>query len=881
MDAALTSAGAGRGARAHRGTEAGRRGLAAGAARRRQLDPAQARGHGRPDPGRTPATRTCSTSPAISSPATASRPGCSPSTSAPPTGGSSTTSTACSRPPAFADPVRLPGETLILDRYGLARELSLPIDARRLAQRAGLELPARQRRAAQPRQRPPHHPGRLPRRRGRPARSPPTSSRVPLAAYLRLLQEALRPPAELLRLPFTANWPEPVETMVSLLLRPLVCPAVPEGLAGEAHGDPLLRARRAGLQPRLRREHLRQRRRPLPARATTPALDVGRLDRPQRLRHPRAAPHPAAQEGRRPAAREPRPPRRERAAGMCWADESELYNDGRPFKITSRGIDGVMVTILADNYFGYCKKEVKTQIGYSANLFGLAEEEHAGGALAFATFSLGDRFVPDLVRIVSANHRFAEVLALLGERAKFHAVGLRHRRDLSRDPLHAGGHGDRRPPPGHHLDQRGPGAAPQAPARPDLHPPERLQGPHGQAPRGAELAADRARCPRAPSATSRAPSRAAASRRSARAWSTRCCPGRSTCAASRRTWRWSRRSSTATTTTRACPTCAARARPAPILSPERSLGSVIKLLTPTPAEFTPEYNAWLESIPNHVRALVFVIKRFYRPEWGDDWREPLQRRHHQRRARARAQVRGPPAGRQLSADRPRGERRLADVQAAAGLRRGRQGADGGRHHRLGGGAGAPAGRPARASTTATPASSWPQNCEFRLFQRPDDAIHPGLDRQTEEDMAGPGLFCSNFEPLTRDDARRIVEDVAVHDAFTPPMREHVARNAARADGGYSICSAQPRLVDGKPTKNPRYLQVRPDLAQPARPLRRGDGRPAQPPAAAARAGAVPGDQRALGPAEQPARGRASARSASTDPSTTRSCPSCSWTTSAR
>ena len=107
-----------------------------------------------------------------------------------------------------------------------------------------------------------------------------------------------------------------------------------------------------------------------------------------------------------------------------------------------------------------------------------------------------------------------------------------------------------------------------------------------------------------------------------------------------------------------------------------------------------------------------------------------------------------------------------------------------------------------------------QNCEFRLFQRPDDAIHPGLDRQTEEDMAGPGLFCSNFQPLTREDTQRIVEDVAVHDAFTPPMREHVARNAARTDHGYSICSAQPRLVGGKPTKNPRYLQVRPDLARP-------------------------------------------------------------------
>jgi len=33
------------------------------------------------------------------------------------------------------------------------------------------------------------------------------------------------------------------------------------------------------------------------------------------------------------------------------------------------------VTILSDNYFGYCKKEVKSYISYSANLFGLCEEE--------------------------------------------------------------------------------------------------------------------------------------------------------------------------------------------------------------------------------------------------------------------------------------------------------------------------------------------------------------------------------------------------------------------------------------------------------------------------------------------------------------------------
>ena len=53
-----------------------------------------------------------------------------------------------------------------------------------------------------------------------------------------------------------------------------------------------------------------------------------------------------------------------------------------------------MVTIIADNYFGYCKKEVKTQISYSANLFGNAEEEHAGGALVFPSYNIGARRTP-------------------------------------------------------------------------------------------------------------------------------------------------------------------------------------------------------------------------------------------------------------------------------------------------------------------------------------------------------------------------------------------------------------------------------------------------------------------------------------------------------
>ena len=58
----------------------------------------------------------------------------------------------------------------------------------------------------------------------------------------------------------------------------------------------------------------------------------------------------------------------------------------------------------------------------------------------------------------------------------------------------------------------------------------------------------------------------------------------------------------------------------PLLSPRRSLGSVVKLLTPSPGEFTDTYNAWLASIPSHIRALVFIIKRFHQPAWGSDWR---------------------------------------------------------------------------------------------------------------------------------------------------------------------------------------------------------------------------------------------------------------------
>ena len=83
------------------------------------------------------------------------------------------------------------------------------------------------------------------------------------------------------------------------------------------------------------------------------------------------------------------------------------------FKLACRDESGVMVTIIADNYFGYCKKEVKTQISYAANLFGLSEEEHAGGALVFPSYDLGEEFSGD-IHVKHLGHSFAEVTALYG-----------------------------------------------------------------------------------------------------------------------------------------------------------------------------------------------------------------------------------------------------------------------------------------------------------------------------------------------------------------------------------------------------------------------------------------------------------------------------------
>jgi hypothetical protein len=97
-----------------------------------------------------------------------------------------------------------------------------------------------------------------------------------------------------------------------------------------------------------------------------------------------------------------------------------------------------------------------------------------------------------------------------------------------------------------------------------------------------------------------------------------------------------------------------------------------------------------------------------------------------------------------------------------------------------------------------------------LFQRPDDAKYRGYDQQAEADIAEPGTFLSNWQPLTQPEVQDMVDNIVDFDEYTPPMKTLLTDFLKEGQPTYAVSSALARLVDGKPSKNPRYLQKRPD-----------------------------------------------------------------------
>ena len=702
--------------------------------------------------------------------------------------------------------LRLPSRSLTLDRHGMARALSLPIDGHEFKNEllssyrclnGVLNNPKADRRTTAGT----FHvaEGGLP--------IPADKRAVPGDVFVNLFEAAMCPPDELTRLPYTSNSEQQAHTWVSLLLRPLVCPEIPgvsqaksmevrfyvpgslvsnldfvESIFGNG-GDALIAANDAALDVEgwsghtgcvILAPHL--------IHLTKKELGLPHWDEATE---------------------------RQRADSMCWKDPEERYNDGGAFKLTCRNEQGVVVTLIADNYYGYCKKEVKTQISYATNLMGNAEEEHAGGALAFASYSLGDGFKVNsrlyhgrtFDEIASAYPTFIDVqpegygidrqypsviyipdtaTANLKERCvKWEKDGAEHRLTLSPKNVYI-------TPSGYKVRLE------KHPAAPSW----RLVG----------TTAEGVFCHKPCTVSGGGKSEISKSLRDYMLY------GPVFVADVEKDFQWldeifSRnyqdRWSTSTDDKPDYQDRPSRS----VLDPTRSLGSMIQLLTPQP-NYSDEFNEWLRTIPEHVYALALIIKRFIGPGEEKNWKNLF----------GVDIVNGSP-GHELKM----GDRTLVGTYLRVGLDESRWRTFKLRQDFI---AADKVQREDDISCSTVVPSTWVnqvgsavgdsesyklvENCEYRLFQRPDDAVHRGLDKQTEWDLSRSGNFISNFEPIPTQKVREIVDDAIEFDKFSGPM-ESLLSAAASRDDGFVVSTADPRIVNGQPTKNPRYLQDRPDL----------------------------------------------------------------------
>jgi phosphoenolpyruvate carboxykinase (diphosphate) len=209
---------------------------------------------------------------------------------------------------------------------------------------------------------------------------------------------------------------------------------------------------------------------------------------------------------------------------------------------------------------------------------------------------------------------------------------------------------------------------------------------------------------------------------------------------------------------------------------------------------------------------VFTVKRYYRPEWGENWREHFTvdringflghelKYDNQKLVGNYLRVGFDPQGSwriyKLRPDFHPAEKVQVEDDITASVVVPRHGL--------------------KDFDTKYPnrSAKLVENCEAFLFQRPDDAIHRGFDAQAEADIATPGTFLSNFEPLTKAQAKSMVDHVVEFDQYTEPMQALLRGFVSDAKVAYAVSSAYPRMVDGRPSKNPRYLQKRPDLVDP-------------------------------------------------------------------
>lgn len=702
----------------------------------------------------------------------------------------------------------LPHKTFVLDRFGTARTLSLPPDSDKHENPLVSSYRVRQGILNNP---------RSDRRTtagvfhvaegGLPV--PADKKSVPKRVFKNLWARAFSAPDEMLELPFTSTQERKAKTWVSIYLRPTVCPKIPNG---ESEKTMEIRFFAPG--------------------ALVCNLDFvesifGNAGNPFLQKNDAAeyldswtghtgcivlAPHLTSLKKKElglPNISEAT--ERQKRDGMCWEDPDELYNDGKSFKITARGSEGVIVTLIADNYFGYSKKEIKTQISYSANLYGQCEEEHSGGALAFSSRDLGEDFYSTSY---APNNKssFARLVEILADTIEVHPDGwardknypdiiyvdekayyslktqtVTWQKDGVEKSIRLTPYTTYISPAGYKVEM----SRPHESRRWRLvgtteegvycHKPATVSG-GGKSEMSKDIS----------DAIIHGPSMIADFKRDIEFVSEIINKN------------YGNRYRDPNSPNNKGPLSR------PILDSRRTMGSVVKLLTPSD-EYSDEYNKWLSSIPFYIREFVLTVKRHYRPEWGKNWQDKFSVDTINGTGGNTLKYKNAPvltsylrigftedgSWRTFSLRKdfaPSIKLQMEDdittsvvvpESAVEYL---------------------PENLASRGASV-----KFTNNCEYRLFQRPDEAIVRGYDKRAEADMSQKGMFFSNYEPLDRRQVGEMAADVLRFDRFTPPMRKNLSDFLEETKPEYVVSSANPRLIDGKPSKNVRYLQNRDDI----------------------------------------------------------------------
>ena len=701
----------------------------------------------------------------------------------------------------FNKTYRLPDTTFVLNQPGMAREVSLPPNGKsfktnlltsyRLKQGI-LNNPAADKRTTKGT----FHivEGGLP--------VALDKKEVPKITFAHMLHEALHPSDDINILPFTANQEKQAKIMVSLLLRPTVCPEVKgviskksmeirffapgslvsnldfvETIFGNA-GDHNLAENDAALDI----DHWTGHTGCIilaPQLTKLKKKDVG-------LPHYNNATE------------------RQRKDGMCWNDENELYNDGSAFKMTCRDERGVVVTLIADNYYGYSKKEIKTQISYSANLYGLVEEEHAGGAIAFPCGNMGDNiFGQPFSEKFDNRYSFEEVKNLLN--GKIDVMPENYAIDKKYpDVIYIHEHADIDIEKGtvewvnegklHSLNL--------SPEKVYVHPTghkfQLVKHPEQQLWRIVDTAPEGVFCHKPSTVSGGGKSEISKSMQNAikyGAFYIRDLEEDSKMADMLINYDYSHR----------WKNIRPDARPSrPFLSPHRTLGSAVKLLTPS-EQYSEEYNNFLLNLPVHVKQLALYIKRMYRSHLDKgSWKEYLNvelvngrkgnalRYKHNKIIASYVRIGFNSDGQwflhKLRSDFIASKKIQTEDDITASIT-----------------------LPANQLNDLNPeyknkSVKLLTNCESYLFQRPDEAIIRGYDKEAEEDIVRENTFLTNYEPLTREKAVELYQNTIQFDQYTQPVKDLIKKIVDSHKDEYFVAPSHTRLVDGIPTNNPRYLQ---------------------------------------------------------------------------